>query len=182
MPQAAWVLAWVLAWHLALKLFHSKKYIYLRKKNRLICLFYFLYYWNSLTLVFPRKLVMHPIAAWKELYNPDTDPQISTSKQTSCAKHTFGFLHHRHRRNERHTKATSEATTPFLVGSTQWLWYLHSIGLGRKSQSPGGTYLPHLIRESSRMKGSEWQKFRLPHYVPIQTSLSEGPLQRAAPR
>lgn len=125
---------------------------------------------------------MHPIAAWKELYNLDTDPQISTSKQTSCAKHTFGFLPHRHRRNERHAKATSEATMPFLVGSTQWLWYLHSIRLGRKSQSPGGTYLPHLIRESSRMKGSEWQKFTLPHYVPIQTSLSEGPLQRAAPR
>lgn len=93
--------------------------MYLRKKPD----FFTLYYWSSLTLAFPRK---HPIAAWKERYNLDTDPQISTSKQTSCAKHTFGFLHHRHQCNECHTKATTEAKAPLFVGSTQWLCCISS--------------------------------------------------------
>lgn len=73
-----------------------------------------------------------------------------------------------------HAGATTKAKTPLLVGSAQWLSYLDAIRLGRKSQSPGGMYLPHLIRESSRMKGSRQQKFTLPHDVPIQTSLGEG--------
>lgn len=80
-----------------------------------------------------------------------------------------------------YTKATTKANTALLVGSTQWLWYLHSIGLGRKSQSPGGMYLPHLIRESSRMKGSQWHKFTLPHCVPTQTSLGEGSEAHGSP-
>lgn len=41
-------------------------------------------------------------------------------------------------------------------------------------------YLPHLIHESSRMKGSQWQNFMLPHYVPTQTSLSKGPEARSS--
>lgn len=69
---------------------------------------------------------------------------------------------------------------PFLVGSTQWLRYLYS-GLCRKSQSPGGMHLPHLIHESSRMKRSWRQKFTLPRYVPMQTSLRKGPCSAQVP-
>lgn len=70
-----------------------------------------------------------------------------------------------------YTKATTKVNTFLLVGFTHWLRYLHSIGLGRKSQSPGGMYLPHLIHESSRMKGSQWQKFML--YWCSHTNISE---------
>ena len=49
-----------------------------------------------------------------------------------------------------------------------------AIRRGRKSQSPGGMYLPHLIHESSRTKRSKQQKFMALHYVPVQMSLGEG--------
>lgn len=99
---------------------------------------------------------MHQRVAWKEWYNLDTDLNIKKKKKNQVQNTLLVF----------YTKATTKANTSLLVGSTQWLWYLHSVRLGRKSQSPGGMYLPHLIHESSRMKGSQWQKFMLPHYVP----------------
>lgn len=166
-------------WHniLCLTFFTLNIYIYLRKKpHQHICLFYSLYYWGSLILVFPRKMVMLAIAAWKERHNLDTDPQTSTSKQTSCAKHTFGFLHHRHQRNEHQRKSHNRGqnAAPCRIYPVAVTSPFDRTGqeIPQSWRDVSAPSHPWVIQD----EGVKMAKVHAsPFYVPIQTPLHEGP-------